>query len=59
MNSENKWKNIKKAMTEERGQDGGVERPWAQLFSWVHQNHNYLQNNCRWKRLEPKDTKEP
>ena len=37
MNSENKWKNIKKAMTEERGQDGGVEGPWAHLFSWVHQ----------------------
>ena len=36
----------------ESSQDDG-ERLWAHLLSQAHQNHNYLQNNHQWKRLEP------
>ena len=34
-------------------QDSSVEWPWIQVPSQAHENHNYLQNNCWWKRLEP------
>ena len=37
------------------GKDGGVgvERSWAHLPSWAHQNHNYFQKNNQWKIQEP------
>lgn len=34
------------------GQDGGIERPWAHLLPWAHQNWNYLQSNYWWEGPE-------
>ena len=44
-----KWLHSLSNICFERGQEDGVERPWAYLLS-PHQNHNYLLNNHQCKR---------
>ena len=35
---------LKSLSSREIGQNGRIERPWAHLLLWTHQNHNHLWN---------------